>query len=91
MDKNSNINEIFPLGEDKRCHISTDCTKTGLNNNIMVVGGSRSGKTTSVMMPIICNLENSNAVVVHTKRGIYDKTKKLLEEKERTIKILMER
>lgn len=79
MDKN--INEIFPLGEDKRCHISTDCTKTGLNNNIMVVGGSGSGKTTSVMMPIICNLENSNAVVVHTKRGIYDKTNKLLEEK----------
>ncbi|MBR2142102.1 type IV secretory system conjugative DNA transfer family protein [Anaerovibrio sp.] len=79
MDKN--INEIFPLGEDKRCHISTDCTKTGLNNNIMVVGGSGSGKTLSVMLPMICNLESSNAVVVHTKRGIYDKTKKLLEEK----------
>lgn len=81
MDKNINRNEIFPLGEDKRCHISTDCTKTGLNNNIMVVGGSGSGKTVSVMLPMTCNLENANAVVVHTKRGIYDKTKKLLEKK----------
>ena len=81
MDKNSNINEIFPLGEDKRCHISMDCNKTGLNNNIMVVGGSGSGKTMSVMLPMICNLESSNAVVVHTKRGIYDKSRKILKEK----------
>ncbi len=81
MEKNINKAEIFPLGEDKRCHISTDCKETGLNNNIMVVGGSGSGKTMSVMLPIICNLESSNAVVVHTKRGIYDKSRKILKEK----------
>ncbi len=81
MEKNINKAEIFPLGEDKRCHISTDCKETGLNNNIMVVGGSGSGKTMSVMLPMICNLESSNAVVVHTKRGIYDKSRKILEEK----------
>ena len=28
----------FILGEDVRCHVSTDCHKTQLNNNIMVVG-----------------------------------------------------
>lgn len=81
MKKDNNKREIFPLGADERCHISTDCSTTGLNNNIMVVGGSGSGKTVSVMLPMICNLENANAVVVHTKRGIYDKTKSLLEEK----------
>ncbi|WP_027406893.1 type IV secretory system conjugative DNA transfer family protein [Anaerovibrio sp. RM50] len=81
MNKKINKAEIFPLGEDKRCHVSTDCKETGLNNNIMVVGGSGSGKTMSVMLPMICSLENANAVVVHTKRGIYDKTRKMLEKK----------
>lgn len=73
--------EEFQLGEDERCRFSRDCNKTGLNNNIIGVGGSGSGKTMSLMMPMIFNLENSNAIVVHTKKGIYEKTKAVLEQK----------
>lgn len=73
--------EEFQLGEDERCRFSTDCNITGLNNNVLGVGGSGTGKTMSLMMPMIYNLENSNAIVVHTKKGIYEKTKAVLEKK----------
>ncbi len=60
--------ESFPLGGDERCRISTDCGKTQLNNNILVMGGTGAGKTVSVIQPILLHLEYSNAVVIYTKQ-----------------------
>ncbi len=73
--------DTFILGEDERCHISTDCFKTQLNNNIMVVGGTGAGKTLGVMMPILLHMKNSNAVGVFTKWGMLTSVRRLLEKR----------
>ena len=78
----------FILGEDERCHISTDSEETGLNNNILVVGGSGSGKSTSVVMPMLMHLEHSNAVGVFTKRSIMDKMKRVLNRHGYTVSVI---
>lgn len=61
--------EEFVLGKDERCNISTDCKKTQLNNNIMVIGGSGSGKTSGVLNPMLLNMTDSNVVAVFAKKG----------------------
>lgn len=55
------------LGQDPRCRISMDCSKTGMNNNIMVVGGTGSGKTMSTVTPNILNAKHTNIIAVFTK------------------------
>lgn len=80
--------DTFILGEDPRCHISTDCYKTQLNNNIMVVGGSGSGKTRSVMVPILLHLERSNAVGIFTKWGMLTSIRKVLEKRGYKVHVL---
>ncbi len=61
--------DLFPLGKDKRCHVSTNCAETQVNNNILVVGGSGSGKTMSVLDPMLLHLQHGNAVSVFTKHS----------------------
>lgn len=39
----------FQLGTSSRCRVSMDTHKTQCNNNILVVGGSGSGKTRSIL------------------------------------------
>lgn len=80
--------DTFILGEDKRCHISTDCHKTQLNNNIMVVGGSGSGKTRSVMVPTLLHLEHSNAVGIFTKWGMLTFIRQVLEKRGYKVHVL---
>ena len=80
--------DTFILGEDPRCHISTDCYETQLNNNIMVAGSSGSGKTRGVMLPILLHLEHSNAVGIFSKWGMLSSVKKLLEKRGYTVHIL---
>ena len=80
--------DTFLLGEDERCHISTDCKATQLNNNIMVVGGSGSGKTMSVMLPILVHMERSNAVGIFTKWGMLSEVTRLLEKRGYTVHVL---
>lgn len=80
--------DTFFLGEDERCHISTDCKATQLNNNIMVVGGSGSGKTMSVMLPILVHMERSNAVGIFTKWGMLSEVTRLLEKRGYTVHVL---
>lgn len=51
---------------------STDCKKTGLNNNILVCGTAGSGKTLSIIEPRLINAENENLIVTVTKYRIVE-------------------
>lgn len=70
--------DTFILGSDKRCFVSTDSYKTKLNNNIMVVGGSGSGKTRGVVLPTCLNMQNENAVIILSKEGEFAKVKEFM-------------
>ena len=63
------------LGE--RCTYSTDCQETGLNNNVLVVGGSGSGKTMSISEPLLLSTQHSSLIITVTKRRIIEKYKPL--------------
>ncbi|WP_432647786.1 type IV secretory system conjugative DNA transfer family protein [Mitsuokella sp.] len=60
----------FQLGTSARCRVSMDTHKTQCNNNILVVGGSGSGKTRSILNPMMLHLKYGNAVGVFTKTGM---------------------
>ena len=86
--KTEKVFDRFILGEDDRCHISTDTDETELNNNILVVGGSGSGKTTSVVAPILLHLNNSNAIGIFTKRSMMDKMAYVLKKRGYTVRVM---
>ena len=56
------------LGEG--CVYSTDSNVTGINNNILVVGGSGSGKTVSIAEAFLLESYNRNIITTVTKRRI---------------------
>ena len=60
----------FPLGASEHCRISMNTHKTQCNNNILVVGGSGSGKTMGILNPMMLHLKHGNAVGVFTKTGM---------------------
>ena len=80
MQKEKEYDRFF-LGRDKRCIVSTDCSKTQLNNNILVVGGSGSGKTVSVILPFLLHMNSSNAIGVFTKSNLLHDAKRSLEQR----------
>lgn len=59
------------LGEN--CCYSADCNETGLNNNVIVCGGSGSGKTMSVSEPRLLETKTSSMIATVTKRRIVNK------------------
>lgn len=59
------------LGEN--CIYSTDCEETGLNNNVLVCGGSGSGKTMSISEPRLLETTSSSIIATVTKRRIVTK------------------
>ena len=59
------------LGEG--CVYSTDSNVTGINNNILVVGGSGSGKTVSIAEAFLLESYNRNIITTVTKRRIVKK------------------
>ncbi len=61
------------------CDYSLNCHRTKLNNNVIVVGASGSGKTTSIVSPNICRCYGSY-VISDPKGVLYDKHKDLLED-----------
>ena len=69
------------LGEGEKAVFSTDCEKTGLNNNVIVCAGSGSGKTMSIMEPRLLETYNSSLVVTCTKRRIVQKYRELFAER----------
>lgn len=71
--------DIVILGEN--CAYSSDCEKTGLNNNILVCGSSGCGKTMSISEPRLLATSNSSLVATVTKRRIVNKYKSLFIER----------
>lgn len=60
---------------------STDCKKTGLNNNVLVCGGSGCGKTMSISEPRLLETFNSSLIVTVTKRRIVNKYRSVFEQR----------
>ena len=67
------------LGEG--CVYSTDSNVTGINNNILVVGGSGSGKTVSIAEAFLLESYNRNIITTVTKRRIVKKYIPLLRDR----------
>ena len=62
--------DIMPLGNDPECTYSMDCGQTQLNNNVVVVGGSGSGKSMSISAPTMLYTYNKSLVVTVSKRKL---------------------
>ena len=63
--------DLVVLGEN--AIYSTDCRKTGMNNNVLVCGSTGCGKTMSVTEPRLLETYNTNLIVTVTKRRIVEK------------------
>ncbi|MDO5132826.1 MAG: type IV secretory system conjugative DNA transfer family protein [Eubacteriales bacterium] len=61
------------LGDGENCVFSSDSSKTGLNNNILVIGTSGCGKTVSILEPRILETFNKSLIATVTKRRIVNK------------------
>lgn len=59
------------LGEN--CEYSMDSESTGVNNNVLVIGGTGCGKTMSISEPRLLGTCNSSLITTVTKRRIVDK------------------
>ena len=67
---------------------SSDCEQTGLNNNVIVCGGSGSGKTMSVSEPLLLNTVSSSLIVTVTKRRLIDKYSPLFEKRGYNVEVM---
>lgn len=67
---------------------TTDSDVTGINNNIIVCGGSGSGKTMSITEPRLLETHNSSLIVTVTKRRIADRYKALFRSRGYNVDIL---
>lgn len=74
------------LGDN--CYSTFDSNETGLNNNILVVGCTGSGKTMSIMEPQLLSSYNNSLVLTITKRKLLDYYSVLLASRGYDIKIL---
>ena len=70
--------DVYRLGADPRCHVSTNSFETRRNNNIMVIGASGSGKTTSITVPMLLHSRFTNPVAIFTKRPLMLKVARYL-------------
>lgn len=76
------------LGDGPDCVFRTDPAETGINNNILVVGGSGSGKTVSVAEPLLLETYRKSIIATVTKRRIVDKYSRLLKSRGYDVQIL---
>lgn len=82
MEKNKNT---MILG--KNIEYSLDTRKTGINNNVLVVGASGTGKTRGIVIPNILQAAGSY-IVLDPKGNLYQKHKAYLEKKGYIVKKL---
>ncbi len=76
---------VMVLGEN--AVYSMDCYKTQLNNNVLVVGASGSGKTRGIVTPNLL-MATGSYIVTDPKGNLYDKYRGYLESKGYTVKLL---
>ena len=69
------------LGDGSYCVFSTDSNVTGINNNVLVVGGSGSGKTMSISEPFLLETFERSIIATVTKRQIVNKYSELLHKR----------
>lgn len=67
---------------------STNSVETQLNNNVIVVGGSGSGKSMSYSEPCLLETKHSNLMIKLSKRKLIDKYKPLFKKRGYNVKIL---
>lgn len=77
-----------PMIAAKDCIYSSDCAKTGLNNNRIVVGGSGSGKTMSITEPCLLHSHNRNLIITATKARIVHAYRPLLQARGYRVEVL---
>ena len=66
---------------------SMDCYKTGLNNNVLVVGAAGTGKTRGIVIPNILQATGSY-VISDPKGNLYDKYKSYLQNRGYEVKLI---
>ena len=80
-----NYDDII-LGEG--CKYTTNSLETQLNNNVIVVGGSGSGKSMSYSESCLLKTKNSSLIVKLSKRKLIDKYTPLYESRAYDVKVL---
>lgn len=73
MTNSTNNTDRLILGAGENCIFSSDSQKTGLNNNILVIGTSGCGKTVSILEPRILETFHKSLIATVTKRRIVKK------------------
>ena len=73
MTNSNNNTDRLILGAGENCIFSSDSQKTGLNNNILVIGTSGCGKTVSILEPRILETFHKSLIATVTKRRIVKK------------------
>lgn len=64
----------FYLGEDARCIVPLNCKKTKLNNNVLVEGGTGTGKSLSILVSYLLHVRHTNSIVIVTKKSLMNQT-----------------
>ena len=64
----------FYLGEDTRCIVPLNCQKTKLNNNMLIEGGTGTGKSLSILVSYLLHVRHTNSIVVVTKKKLMTQT-----------------
>ncbi|MBR0092819.1 MAG: type IV secretory system conjugative DNA transfer family protein [Lachnospiraceae bacterium] len=72
----------------KGIYVSNDTRETGINNNDLVIGGSGSSKTGSVVDPQLKTLCDSSLIVADTKNILYRKFRGELERRGYRVRVL---
>lgn len=86
MAENNSAADRLILGEGVA--YSTDPGITGLNNNVVIVGGSGSGKTMSFVEPRLLEAYNSSFIVPVTKQRVVDMYAPMLKRRGYDVQVL---